>query len=45
MYEAEQKHNQSLVHRGPEMIEAADEQLVSKRNESSWFKIKKIIKI
>jgi hypothetical protein len=33
MYEAERKHNESLVHRGPEMIMAADEQLVAKRND------------
>ena len=33
MYEAEKKHNESLIYRGPPMIEAADEQLVEMRNE------------
>jgi len=32
MYDAEKKHNESLVYRQPEMIQAADEQLVAKRN-------------
>lgn len=34
MYEAEKKHNESLVYRGPEMVQAADEQLVAKKNEA-----------
>jgi hypothetical protein len=32
MYDAEEKHNESLVYRGPEMIEDADRQLVARRN-------------
>lgn len=38
MYEAEKKHNESLVYRGPDMIEAADEQLVAKRNDQGTIR-------
>jgi len=34
MYEAEAKHNESLVSRDQPMLEAADEQLVAKSNTS-----------
>lgn len=33
MYDAEKKHNESLVYRQQEMIEDADKQLVAKRNQ------------
>jgi hypothetical protein len=32
MYDAEKRHNESLIHRGPEMIEDADKQLVARKN-------------
>ncbi|KAL3097484.1 hypothetical protein niasHS_003932 [Heterodera schachtii] len=35
MYEAERKHNESLVFRGTQMIEEADEQMVAMRNETA----------